>query len=437
MSSPELLHGLLQACLASSGACLLVLLLRGPVRRRLSAGAAYGLWAMLPLAALAVLLPAPRTVVVAGAGAGQVETLLAMPVVPAAGSGWAAVLCTVWVIGAACSAFVLHWQQQRFVRALGPLQPLGDGCWQGADAPGLPALVGVLRPRIVLPARFHTDYSALEQALIVLHERTHLRRGDAWINAAVALWRCVFWFNPLFALAQRCLRADQEFSCDEAVIAQRGDARRSYASAMLKTSLALAPLPVGCHWQDIHPLKERIVMLKRPQQTLLQRRLAGFGATAAVVLVSTVAWAAQPARPAAPEGGPGKGRISAEFDAVAMEGAPPAGMPVSAPDPQAPAPVAVQARSMSAPLYPPQAFANNVSGKVVLEIEVGVDGKPTAIAVVESHPAGVFDASTVAAAWKWQFNPSIENGQPVAGKIRVPVQFDLDEELTQADQQPG
>lgn len=82
---------------------------------------------------------------------------------------------------------------------------------------------------------------------------------------------------------------------------------------------------------------------------------------------------------------------------------------------------------MSAPVYPAEAFARGQSGKVVLEIDVGVDGKPTAIAVVQSTPAGVFDAATVAAAWQWQFNPSMADGKAVAGKVRVPVWFDMDE----------
>ena len=418
MTSPDLLQLLLKVSLASTVTCVLVLLLRGPVRRRLSAGAAYGLWVMLPLAALAVLLPAPRTVVLVNPVAGAVGQVLPAPGSVSGGWGLAGSLLLLWAVGALLMAALLCWQQRRFVRALGPLQALGNGCWQGADVPGLPALVGVLRPRIVLPAGFDHRYSADEQALIVLHERIHLRRGDGWINALVALWCCLFWFNPLFVLAQRCLRADQEFSCDEVVIAQRGDARRSYASAMLKTSLALSPLPVGCHWQDIHPLKERIVMLKREQQTPLQRHLAGFCVTTVVLLVSTMAWAAQPAQPARPvasDAGQANGRINVEVDALGS------------------ATVGAQARSMSAPVYPTAAFAQSQAGKVVLEIEVGADGKPSAIDVVESTPTGVFDASTVAAAWNWQFSPAMDDGKPVAGRVRVPVHFDLDETVTQSD----
>ena len=408
MASHEIVQLLLKITLASSAACALVLLLRGPVRRRWSAGAAYGLWAMVPLVTMAVLLPAPRTAVVVAGTSTPVRLLAEIPVLPPVGLDRADALVLVWGLGALLMACLLCWQQRRFVRALGPLRQRADGCWQGADVPGLPALVGVLRPRIVVPAGFDTRYSGEEQSLIVLHERIHLHRGDAWINALVALWRCLFWFNPLWGPAQRCLRLDQEFSCDEAVIARRGDARRPYASAMLKTSLALSPLPVGCHWQDIHPLKERIVMLKRPQQAVGKRRVNLLLIAGGVMLASTLAWAAQPARPVS-DTGQDKERIKVEVDALG-----------SATEP-------AQVREMSAPIYPSEAFAQGKKGKVMLEIDVGVDGKPTAVTVVEAEPAGVFEANTVASAWKWQFKPSMDNGRAVAGKVRVPVWFDLDE----------
>jgi beta-lactamase regulating signal transducer with metallopeptidase domain len=49
---------LAETTLATSVAALLVLGLRGPVRHAFGAGAAYGLWATVPLMLLAVLLPA-------------------------------------------------------------------------------------------------------------------------------------------------------------------------------------------------------------------------------------------------------------------------------------------------------------------------------------------------------------------------------------------
>src|SRR4029077_12446784 len=146
---------------------------------------------------------------------------------------------------------------------------------------GCPALVGAIRPRIVLPADFEQRYDGRERELILAHERTHRARGDAQANALAALLRCVFWFNPLVYFAASRFRFDQELACDAAVISRFPEARRSYADAMLKTQLAVLGLPVGCHWQSSHPLKERIAMLKKP---LPGRTRAALGAGIAVAL---------------------------------------------------------------------------------------------------------------------------------------------------------
>ncbi|MES1263879.1 MAG: M56 family metallopeptidase, partial [Peristeroidobacter soli] len=126
----------------------------------------------------------------------------------------------------------------------------------------------------------------------------HLARRDVGANAIASVALCIFWFNPLIYWAMNWLRTDQELACDALVLAQRGDARRCYANALLKTQLATESgwrMPVGCHWQSNHSLKERIVMLKRPLPGM-SRQFTGV----ALIVVLTVAggytaWAAQAA----------------------------------------------------------------------------------------------------------------------------------------------
>ena len=77
-----------------------------------------------------------------------------------------------------------------------------------------PAVLGFLRPRIVTPDGFQTHFTPQEQAAILTHERVHLARQDARINALAALLRCLCWFNPLIHLGARWLRIDQELACD-------------------------------------------------------------------------------------------------------------------------------------------------------------------------------------------------------------------------------
>lgn len=55
-----------------------------------------------------------------------------------------------------------------------------------------PAVYGVFKPKIILPETVNED----ELELIVLHERTHIRRGDNICRLLVIAVTAVHWFNP-------------------------------------------------------------------------------------------------------------------------------------------------------------------------------------------------------------------------------------------------
>lgn len=297
----ELSRLLLEATIATSAAALATLVVRRPLLARLGASVGYSAWLLVPVALLAVLLPSPvRTTerlmavreTIAAAGA-------ATP--PGITPAWSTtqVALLVWLAGAVTMALWLWRQQHAFHRTLRGRTRRADGLYQAPATQGLPAVVGVFRPAILLPADFDTRYDDTERALILCHERIHIRRLDLLANAFVALLRALFWFNPLLHYAATRFRRDQELACDERVIARHPQLRRRYADAMLKTHMAGTPLPIGCHWQDATPLKERIAMLKLHAPGK-KRSLIGAGL---LTLLSSVcgltAWSAQPAREAA------------------------------------------------------------------------------------------------------------------------------------------
>ena len=80
--------------------------------------------------------------------------------------------------------------------------------------------------------------------------------------------------------------------------------------------------------------------------------------------------------------------------------------------------------SLPPPKYPADAVAKKISGKVVLLVDVAADGNVKHVEVESSQPAGVFDQAAMGAAKDWTFNPAVEGGKPVAGRIRVPITFD-------------
>jgi hypothetical protein len=175
-----------------------------------------------------------------------------------------------------------------------------DGLHEAAAMVGLPAAIGLVRPRVVVPADFEQRYDAGERELMQAHERLHIRAGDLHSNALASTLRCAFWFNPLVHVAWFAFRHDQELACDQRVIARYPHARRRYGEAMFKIQLAAQPLPLACHWGFGHPLKERIAMLTRPVPSRTRRVGGALLMTALVLGVGFAAWSAQPARTADP-----------------------------------------------------------------------------------------------------------------------------------------
>lgn len=463
MDVADLVGTLFETTLAGSVAVLLALALRGPLRRAFGSTIAYAVWLLVPAAIIAVMLPAAQVPVVAEvlvSHGGQIQAIA--PVRTDTAVPYSHWLAALWLIGAVAMAGRLAWQQRMFCRRMGKLRWLGEGVSQAEGSAGLPAVIGLFHPLIVLPADFHSRYTPTERRLMQAHETMHVRSGDPHFNAVTALLRCVFWFNPLLHLASRHFRHDQELSCDQRVIALHPHARRDYGEAMLKTQLAAQPLPLGCHWGYSHPLKERIAMLKQPVPSS-SRWWAGSAVLVALLVSSGVAvWAAQPpvevaggvasaapppppppappAPPAPSEAPPAPPAPAFSTDSAAPPPPPPPPpRPANPPAPPAPpAAPTVDASSMrtEAPAYPGEALANRISGKVVLLIDIDPTGTPTNVVVEQSDPAGVFDQASVDAAKKWRFAPAVENGKPVAGRLRVPVEFKAPD-TAQAPASPG
>jgi bla regulator protein BlaR1 len=304
--------------LAGSLAIAFVLVARGFLRSHFGAHIAYASWIAVPLAVIATLLPAPQRPIAAVLH--ESHSVIGIADIPLASVpiDWRPLLMMVWFAGIVATAVVFAVQQRRFLRSLGRLHVVDEGVMRADSVDAGPALVGAWRPLIVLPADFDTRYAPVERDLVLAHEHLHRERGDARINAIVALVRCLNWFNPVFHYAAARFRFDQELSCDAAVITRFPEARRSYAGAMLKTQLAgqlqaELQLPVGCRWPSGHPLKERILMLKMPLPTPRRRAFGLMVVVLCGVGSAYGAWTTQSSPPASLIVAPGA-QIDAQFD---------------------------------------------------------------------------------------------------------------------------
>jgi beta-lactamase regulating signal transducer with metallopeptidase domain len=306
VTAEEILTALLRLNLVAAAAIVVVLALRPLARRRLGARAAYRLWLIVAVAAAASFIPAreraavlqPFTLVApveepAAPASGPAAAHAARPPVGAARVSAlpplpiAEALLVVWLLGAAALLARSIVSTRRLAR----------------DPSAGPALIGVLRPKLVLPADFETRFEADERRLILAHEDVHRISRHPLLNGVVEIARCASWFNPLAHVAARAVRVDQELACDAAVIAARPAERRAYAQALLKTQIAPVFIPFGGAWPSRSSalLKERVTMLTLPAPG----RWAGLaGATTIVILggfTGFAAWAQQPPRVAPPE----------------------------------------------------------------------------------------------------------------------------------------
>lgn len=153
-----------------------------------------------------------------------------------------------------------------------------DGVWLCGGI-GSPFLLGIVRPRIYLPAGLGEE----ERACVVAHERSHLRRRDHWTKPAAFLILAVYWFSPLVWLAYVLLCRDIELACDERVIRELGpECKKAYSQALLRCSVqrsAIAACPLAFGEAGV---KERV-------KNVLNYRKPAFWAVAASLAVIAVA----------------------------------------------------------------------------------------------------------------------------------------------------
>ena len=282
MSADSVLHALADATAASSAAILIVGALRKPIRRIAGACVAYWLWLAVPTNVLALWLPAPSptaqafTHSLASSLAGVVHPALITTSAGGSSGAYVATALVIWGSGAFLLAVWLVYRQQVFMRSLG-CQAVGTDGLLRSDYIAAPMLIGVWRPRVVVPADFEARYPEEDRALMLAHERAHQERGDSVVNSIATASLCFFWFNPLMYWAVGQFRFDQELACDALVLARSKINKKRYADALLKAQLVSESarwMPVGCHWRSGHPLKERITMLKLTSPGL-SRRLCG------------------------------------------------------------------------------------------------------------------------------------------------------------------
>ena len=285
------------AALAAWAVCKLLRRAHAPSRLLCWLWLAVGLRFVLPWG-IPLSLPRPQNTQLAAA-ADTVQELGELPLVapppavsaPAAALPWYArltpwhALAAVWAVGVAVLAVRGIVGYIKLKRHVALACKTSDGCYGGACVTA-PFTLGILRPRVYLPDDLH---GTARQA-VLLHEQTHIRRGDPLTKPLFYAVACLHWFNPLAWLAFCTFERDMEAACDEAAVRGRPlPERNAYCESLLHFAVQGRSIPGSLAFGQ-GSVKERIVHL-------LHYRRLGAGALAVCIAVVGLCFAACMVRP--------------------------------------------------------------------------------------------------------------------------------------------
>lgn len=96
----------------------------------------------------------------------------------------------------------------------------------------VPAVIGWLRPVILVPASALTGLAPQQLELLIAHELAHVRRHDYLVNLAQSVIETLLFYHPAVWWVSRRVREEREHCCDDLVVQICGDPH-GYASALV------------------------------------------------------------------------------------------------------------------------------------------------------------------------------------------------------------
>ena len=146
------------------------------------------------------------------------------------------IAAAIWLtgsLGTGCCVLLRNRQLKKVVSTMKKTASAKDLTICISDKIGVPCLVGVMQPKILIPERILQDPELYECALS--HERAHYQQKDhLW--TAVRIFICiVYWWNPLVWVGAKCAEEDAELACDARVLkGQTPEGRKKYGYALLQ-----------------------------------------------------------------------------------------------------------------------------------------------------------------------------------------------------------
>jgi bla regulator protein BlaR1 len=173
--------------------------------------------------------------------------------IPPSSPVWPWLLLAIWCAGAAV-VLLSWWRQWRPIQAaLRRATPLRlDPEYGAADLAVLssptmpePGVVGMWRPRLLLPEGIVQRLTPAQLRALIAHERCHIHCHDNFAAALHMVVEALFWFHPAVWWIERRLVDERERACDEAVL-RAGNRPHDYAEGILEVCRRSVGFRLAC-----------------------------------------------------------------------------------------------------------------------------------------------------------------------------------------------
>ncbi|HEX6630425.1 MAG TPA: M56 family metallopeptidase, partial [Gemmatimonadaceae bacterium] len=391
-------------------------------------------------AALLVTVAAPLVVLLAGAGpapapaapatgvrTGEAVALPTMTVVPSLADRIAASLAgldarlepaarrlapldaplvALWALLSATLLVALARSAHRLRRRRGEWTPTVVDGVPVLVAPDLgPAVVGGRDARVVLPS-WAMQLDAPLRQLVLRHEHEHLRAGDPHLLLAGLVAVIAMPWNPALWWQLGRLRLAVEMDCDRRVLRAHGDVERYGLLLMAVSQRAggLMRLAMPALSESSGALERRIAAMTAATPRRRAVRVVA-SVTVALAAIAIACLVPNPGRLSAAT--PTGARLAASADTIDVGDTTHTYFEFQVEEP-------VQVVSGAGPVYPAALRAQGVTGQVIAQFVVDVDGSvvPGTFKVIESSHE-LFAQAVEAAVLEMRFRPAVTDGHRV------------------------
>ncbi len=291
-----------------------------------------------------------------------------------------------------------------------------------------PLLVGIVKPRLYLPAHW-SSWSSEELRGVVAHELAHRDNRDIWVLIFQAIAMALFCVNPLVWLLNRRLTFLRELRCDEAVLRETDLTPAEYGRLLfgfVDRRPALSALYFNERGTALKKRLEYVLNFKEDNVKRSRWQLA----IPILIGLAIVPFSIREAY------------THDENDLEVIELVEDEKKPEFTPEQQTPPPASGDADSSEVleffmvevkpkvlhsvkPVHPEEAIRDSLEGKVFLKFIVNVDGSVSDVRVLRVIGSEVFRQAAIDAVSQCRFKPAEHNGKPVAVWMTQPITFRL------------